>query len=240
MTGMPERRTAGVISFVLVALAVLSIVVAVSFVLGGQDPNAASVAAGAVSLDEAIDGFDPNANQPDLSEIDAPARDLLAGAQLLEVGDPNRALAIEAAGGVLDVERSLSDALAYQAGLVVYVGRPALPTAADELSDVTETFTGWLTSFADVADPVPAGAAFTDHARLVSEFLESVPTTQAQYFDALRSGDSESAAAALQVLDNSVSALEQSVQNAVMGARTNAGAGLERAQAMLPRITIEE
>ena len=242
MSAMPERTTARLLSFLLLAAVVAAGVWALVLVFGDGVSKLDTLAASANELDEALATFDSSAAAPDFAAVDQTARQLLADAEALEVGDTSRALAIDAAGRVLDGERALSEAIAYQTGFVVFVGRPSLPVTAtpDEISDVSEDFIGWITDFSGVLDDAPDHPTFVSHMGEVDGFLGEAEAIQANYLDALRAGDATKASAALAALDTRVAALQETMNGSLIASRESFDATAGDVTGMLGRIGIEE
>lgn len=212
---MPDRSIARLVSMVLMASALVAMVTAVSYILGsGASPHEELITS-ADELATELDTFDATTVSPDFGGIDRAARRVLATAQELEVGDAGRAIAIDAAGRILDAERSLSEAIAYRTGFIAFIGRPALPTSTDELDDVTSEYTSWLSSVSGVLEPVPDHGAFDAHRDLVARFSERSPRLQARYLDALRANDASAAAQALSDLDGLMTRLDTSLTDAM-------------------------
>lgn len=235
LSAMPERSAARIVSFGLLAVALVAMIIAVSLIFGSGSSVREDLVAASTDLAQTLGAFDSSAN-PDFSDVDASARRLLETAQELEIGDADRALAIDASGQVLEAERSLSEALAYETGFVVFVGRPSLPASTEDLSGISEQYTSWLTSLLGVVQPVPDQPAFAEHGTLVSRFSEASSALQAQYLDALRSGDAGAATAALEKIDARVTELEASLTTAMAQARRAFDTAATDASQMLGRI----
>jgi hypothetical protein len=163
----------------------------------------------------------------------------LAAAERLAVGDPDRAVAIDAAGRVLDVERQLSEAVSYQTGFVIFVGRPTLPGSAanSELSEVSAEFTSWVSDFTKVLASAPSDRAFAEHRSAIDAFTSSVPAIQASYLDSLRAGNDEMATDQLAALDTQVNGLQASMAASIIATQRASGSELETVTSMLTRLT---
>jgi hypothetical protein len=239
LASVPERNPIRFVSLGLIGVAAGAIVFALSLLFGAADSASDALASKAETMAAAIAEFDVSAATPDFSVMDAAAREVLTAADALEVGDPERAVAIDAAGRVLDVERTLSDAFSYETGFVVFVGRPELPTVVvdSDLSDVSAEFTSWVTDFGRVLESAPADRAFADHAAAVASFQAGIGGLQAAYMDALRSSDSEAAAEQLATVDALVSELQRTMAAGVTATERASRSTLEEVTGMLSRLT---
>ncbi|MGF1665449.1 MAG: hypothetical protein ACFCVC_04170 [Acidimicrobiia bacterium] len=223
----------------LIGAAAGAVVFAVALLFGAAGSDTELLATQSETLVSAVGGFDVSASAPDFSVMDSAARDVLSAADALDVGDPDRAIAIDAAGRVLDVERTLSDALSYETGFVVFVGRPELPTDADEnqLSDLSGAFTSWVTDFGRVLDSVPHDRAFADHATEIESFQSGIGDLQATYLDALRAGDAAAAVDQLALIDGGVGQLQRSMAAGVTATERASRSSLDEVATMLGRLT---
>lgn len=235
MSGMPERSGPRIASAALLLLGVAAVILALVFIFGSRGSDRAHLDASAAELADGLEAFDAT-TQSDFADLDQAARALLDSAQQLEVGDPGRALAIDAATHVLDGERAVSEALAYQTRFTVFVGRPALPTAADDVSPVNATYTEWSSGLLQALEPVPTLEAFEGHQAVVADFTGWAPKIQARYLDALRAGDAGAATQALSRLDTRVSEVETSLAGAVTASRQAFGSTVTAARDLLARM----
>jgi hypothetical protein len=238
LSSVPERNPIRFVSLGLIGAAAAAVVLAIGLLFGSIGSDSETLSSEAEALAAAITAFDVAAVTPDFSAMDTAARRVLNAADALEVGDPDRAVAIDAAGRVLDVERTLSDALSYETGFVVFVGRPALPNDAreDELSDVSGEFTSWVTDFRRVLDSAPAERAFADHSSAIATFEAGIGQVQAAYLDALRAGDDVAAVEQLAIVDEMVGELQRSMAAAVTGSERASRSSLEQVTTMLARL----
>lgn len=239
MADMPERSGPRIVSAVLLVLAVIAVVVSVTLLFGNRGSEEQQLIAATHEFSAALDRFDPTVDS-NFAEIDETARRVLESAQALEVGDPRRAVAIDAATQVLEGERTLSAALAYQTRFSVFMGRPALPTATDDVGAVSATFTEWSSAIIQALEPVPNQPAFGAHADLVRDFSERLQRLQARYLDALRAGDAAAATETLAALDGRVGAVETSVAESVTGARTDFAATITDAEDLLASVPAQQ
>ncbi len=239
LASVPERNPVRFVSLGLIGVAAGAIIFALSLLFGAAGSASEVLASDARTLAEAIAEFDVSAATPDFSVMDAAARNVLTAADALEVGDPERAIAIDAAGRVLDVERTLSDAFSYETGFVVFVGRPEFSTesAESELSEVSAEFTSWVTEFGRVLESAPADRAFADHTEAVASFQAGIGGLQASYMDALRASDNASAVEQLAAVDALVGELQRSMAAGVTASERASRSTLEEVVAMLSRLT---
>jgi hypothetical protein len=239
LSSVPERDPIRFVSLGLIGAAAGAVVFAIALLVGAAGSDSELLSSRSETLVAAIDEFDVSTSSPDFSSMDAAARDVLAAADALDVGDPDRAIAIDAAGRVLDVERTLSDALSYETGFVVFVGRPELPTTAGEteLSNVSAEFTSWVTDFGKVLDSVPEDRAFAEHAAVIESFQVQIGVLQATYLDALRSGDSATASEQLALVDEAVGQLQNSLAAGITATERASQSSLDEVTSMLGRLT---
>jgi hypothetical protein len=239
LSTVPERDPIRFVSLGLIAAAAGAVVFAIALLFGAAGSDSEFLAAQSQTLVAATTEFDVSATAPDFSAMDSAARDVLSAADALDVGDPDRAVAIDAAGRVLDVERTLSDALSYETGFVVFVGRPELPTDVreDELSEVSADFTSWVTDFMKVLDSVPEERAFAEHASVIESFRSQIGDLQATYLDALRAGDSAIAVEQLALVDEAVGQLQRSLAAGVTATERASQSSLDEVASMLVRLT---
>lgn len=235
LSGMPERGGPRIASAALLILGLVAVIVSVSLIFSTRGSDREALVASSQTLATSLSDFDAT-SQSDFAGLDRAARDVLDAAQKLDVGDPGRALAIDAATRVLDGERALSEALGYQTRFTVFMGRPALPTATDNVGDVSATYTAWSTDLLQAIEPVPNQAAFDAHQTTVADFTDKAQGIQVRYLDALRAGDAKAATNALTAIDNLVNELETSVSTAIATARGELSATVAAAQTLLQRI----
>lgn len=242
LSSVPERNPVRWFSMALLGAALAALILAVSMIFGQNGSNADALSADAEVLRAAVVAFDPTSPDPDFAAMDGAARSVLSTAERLEVGDPQRAVAIDAAGRLLEAERALGEALAYQTGFVVFVGRPALPVAATEaeLSDISAAYTSWVNELTGVLASTPSDRAFTEHRALVEAFESGVVERQASYLDALRAGDNATATSELQMLDDQVSELGLTLSSAVTATQLSFGAAQDEVATMLTRLTPQD
>ena len=239
LSAVPERNPIRFVSLGLIGAAAGAVVLAIALLFGSVGSDSEALSSEAERLAAAITAFDVSAVTPDFSAMDSEARQVLTAADALDVGDPDRAVAIDAAGRALDVVRTLSDAVSYETGFVVFVGRPELPNdaAGDELSDVSGEFTSWVTDFGRVLNSAPAERAFGDHSSSIMSFEARIGELQATYLDALRAGDGVAAVEQLAIVDEMVAELQRSMAASVTATERASRSSLEQVATMLARLT---
>lgn len=238
LAAMPERDPKRWVSFGLIGAAGFAVVMAIGLVLGQVGSATDALISRSQALLTEVSAFDASSQDPDFAALDMAAREVLAAAEQLETGDPQRALAIDAAGEALGVQRALGEALSYQTGFVVFAGRPSLPVAATEaeISEVSVTFTAWATELTNVLASAPSGRAFTEHTELIDAFELRLPEHQAGYFDALRSGSPQGARSRLDAIDADVAELERTLAASMTATQLSSMATLDEVADMLGRI----
>lgn len=239
LSSLPERNPIRWLSAALVVLAVAALLGAIALMVNQGRSAREALSADAASLAEAVSRFDATSPSPDFAAIDAPARALLTAAERLDVGDAQRAVAIDASTRVLEGERELAEALSYQTGFSVFVGRPDLPTSVDEagLSDVSAAFTSWTSDLDGVLQSAPSDPAFATHRENVSAFGQAMMEVQSAYLDALRSGDAAEAAQHLATVDSLVGDLDASLGAAINASQRGFSTSLDEVARMLQRLT---
>jgi hypothetical protein len=241
LVSMPERNPVGWLSILLVLLAAGAVIAAIALVMGNGDSDAEALSADAAALRSAMSEFDIAQSTPSFAEPDMAARAVLVSAERLDVGDPQRAVAIDAATRLLESQRTLSEALSYETGFFVFVGRPSLPTEAaeSELSDVSAQFTSWVSDLNSVLLSAPDDRAFSAHREAVARFDVEIRDLQARYLDALRAGDADEATQMLDESDLLVGELEATLNAAVTGSRLSFTTNAEQIDEMLIRLVVE-
>ena len=213
----PRLNTSAFVTAGLIVFAVFALWTAASELIARQDARLEGLHGDTVALADIVESAATGNADERLADIDTYARAVFTRADDLDLGNPDRALAIEAAGTALDLERALGDAFAYRAALEAVMERPALPTAGEpeQASAAAERLVLWTTGVTEVLSAAPELEGFSEHRNVAAEFTTAVEALQTGYLDALRAGDTEAATQALIELDTSVKALEATIEPAV-------------------------
>jgi hypothetical protein len=222
----PRINTSAFVTAGLIVFAVFALWTGASELIARQDARLDGLHEDTVALADMVESASAGDAEERLADIDTYARAVFARAEELDLGNADRALAIEAAGSALDLERALGDTFAYRAALEAVLERPALPTAGEpeQASEAAERLVMWATGLTDVLSAAPALDEFSQHRAAAEEFTETSEAVQTRYLDALRAGDTEAATEALIELDAAVQALDATIEPAVDGAVARADA----------------
>jgi len=216
----PHRHLARWVAGILVATAVTALWLSISALTARSDARRLDLHQSTVELADLIGSLSVDNAAELVDDIDSAGRRLFSDADELPLGDPDRALAIDAAGQALGSLGDVSDALAYRSAVDAVVGRPPLPGGGDpaQLPAATELLTGWRVALEAVLAEVPATTAFETHRATVDAYLSTIDDTQATYLDAVRVSDPTVATSALVDLDQAVRGMIESLPNAAAGA----------------------
>jgi hypothetical protein len=145
-----------------------------------------------------------------LGDVDRSARALFSSAAELDQDTPEtsdlRIISSDLATLALTVESTLADLVAYGSGIERITTPVQLPSVAgnDELPELTARVAEWITAQTGEIQMLPRNQLTTAHRAGIVAFGEGLNVWQADYLDALRSGDAAAAARLVSELDASL------------------------------------
>ena len=157
----------------------------------------------------------PDANQDSTVylELGEVARALFSASARLPASDTaERSAAADAASLILDASRQSADATAFRTALEAALTLPLLETdpGLTDLTTATAAFSEWRNGFEIVRDALPSEV--TGHAsEELDEITAGLDAVQANYLDALRSGDRHAAVEAIGGLKAGLTSVRQAL-----------------------------
>lgn len=152
------------------------------------------------SISDLADGSidDPDLLARSISAIDDASRSTFTAAAELPAEGEQAALRrglIETSDQALELSRDLSRISAYASSVSVMLNRPAFPFEATDtdLAMVAEQAATWINRFLSMSASLPDAPGMSEHREAIDAMSTMLPGWQADYLDALRSGDTVAA-----------------------------------------------